>query len=333
MTNNLTVSKEKRIIDAGYSMNIVELRLILAGISQINPFMKLTDETEIYLTPDEYSSLFHVSLAVARNDLKKALVSLYNRSVVIDNPLEEREFRWLNEKIIKKQDGAVGMTFNKKVIPYLIGFQDVFASYKLKEISRMKSPQSIRIYEILIQFKVAKKRVVSVEWLKKQLMLTEKYKRFYDFEKYVLLKAINEINEHSDITVKTTYKKKGRSVTDIIFSFQFKEASKSKTKAEPKSKTKTPTSLTNKIIDENARRGETKYQCADRLVATGEYSHSSKPKSNAGQSERAKLTIEDMDDAIAEGIEMGLYGDSNLDLFGNEIAVENIKEMKCIVSN
>lgn len=334
MTDNLTVSKDKKIIDAAYSMNIVELRLLLACVSRINPLRTLSDEEEIYLTPEEYSSLFHVSLEAARNDLKKAVNSLYKRSVVVDDPFEEREFRWLNEKIIKKNDGQVGMSFNKKIIPYLTNFQNAFASYKLKEISKMQSPQSIRIYEIIIQFKQARRRVVSVEWLKKQLLLTEKYPRFYDFKKYVLMKAIEEINEHSDIHASLDYKTKKRIVTDIIFSFKFKIEPENNFKKNNKVVT-----ITNKIIDAEAKPGEARYKVAERLVATGKFKHAKrinkKPKETTNKKSDNDEKLKALHEEMIRAENMGYYDNGNGPFSCPEstVAEENIEEMKRVVSD
>jgi len=48
---------------------------------------------------------------------------------------------------------------------------------------------------------------------------TNEYNRMYDFKRFVLDVAINQINELSNIQIKVTQHKKGRSITGFSFTF------------------------------------------------------------------------------------------------------------------
>lgn len=52
--------------------------------------------------------------------------------------------------------------------------------------------------------------------------LENKYEQFKDLNKYVLLPAIKELNDKSNITVKLQKEKSGRNISALLFSFKEK---------------------------------------------------------------------------------------------------------------
>jgi hypothetical protein len=96
----------------------------------------------------------------------------------------------------------------------------------------MTSIYAIRIYEILIQWGSIGKREVEVEWLKKILMVDDKYERLEHFKKRVLDVALSQVNEFSDLTASYTQRKTGRVVTHLIFTFSQKPLPKEESKQE-----------------------------------------------------------------------------------------------------
>jgi plasmid replication initiation protein len=118
------------------------------------------------------------------------------------------------------------------MIPYLSNLSNKFTQYKLKNVMQFKSTYSIRIYEMLMQWSSTGKREVEIEWLKKQLQIGDSYLRMIDFKTNVINVAMSEINKHSDIWVKYTQRKAGRTITHFLFTFGEKEPKKpSQTKA------------------------------------------------------------------------------------------------------
>ena len=70
------------------------------------------------------------------------------------------------------------------------------------------------------------KRELEVDWLKKQLQVETNYPRVGDFKNRVIDVAVNEINQHSNIWVKYTQRKAGRTITHFLFTFGEKEPKK-----------------------------------------------------------------------------------------------------------
>jgi plasmid replication initiation protein len=123
-------------------------------------------------------------------------------------------------------DGKVILQFSKGIIPYLSELSKNFTRYKLQNVTQFKSVYSIRLYELLVQWLSTGKRDIEVEWLKNQLQVEECYSRIGNFKNRVVDVAVVEINQHSNIWVKYTQRKAGRTITHFLFTFGEKEPKK-----------------------------------------------------------------------------------------------------------
>lgn len=114
----------------------------------------------------------------------------------------------------------VQLSFDNKLKPYLIDLKEQFTQYQLNNILKLNSGYSIRIYELLKQYEKIRKRKFEVDILKEFLGLAGKYKRFTNFETYVLKVAKKEINKYTDIDIEYEKIKRGRRITHIAFSIR-----------------------------------------------------------------------------------------------------------------
>jgi len=119
-----------------------------------------------------------------------------------------------------ENNSFVQLSFDEKLKPYLIDLKEQFTQYQLNNILKLNSGYSIRIYELLKQYEKIRKRKFEVDALKDFLGLIGKYKRFTNFETYVLKVAKKEINEYTDIDINYEKIKRGRRITHIEFSIQ-----------------------------------------------------------------------------------------------------------------
>jgi hypothetical protein len=87
----------------------------------------------------------------------------------------------------------------------------------------MKSAYSIRLYELLCQWLSTGKKDVSVDWLREYWQLTDSYGKMCDLKRWIIDVSVREINEHSNIWVKYSQRKAGRTITHFCFEFGLKE--------------------------------------------------------------------------------------------------------------
>src|SRR5699024_7587850 len=99
------------------------------------------------------------------------------------------------------------------------GYEQFFTKYLLAQTASMKSAYSVRLYELLVQWKTAKKTpLLQLDCFREQLGVDDtEYKLMSDFKKRVLNVAVDEINEKTDLKVSYEQVKKGRTITGFKF--------------------------------------------------------------------------------------------------------------------
>lgn len=244
-------------------LTLAEQRVLLACIAQIDSKAELTENYRFEVTASGVADLAGLdSLSNAYRDLKKAAEKLYERSVIIDDPdldnpqITQRKTRWISSIDYVPGEGKLVLSFSVGIIPYLSQLSKEFTKYKLKHVARFESVYSIRLYELLVQWSSAGEREIEVEWLKKQFQVEDKYDRLGNLKKRVIDPAVAEINEHSNLWVKYSQRKSGRTVTHFQFQFGLKDGAKPRQQ------------LSNDEINRQARPGETKAAVIARLSGT-----------------------------------------------------------------
>ncbi len=211
--------KANNLIDASYKLNPQAQKLILTCLAKLDSRHEIPKE--ITLTAMEFSELMGIELKNAHRELYKAADALFKSSVILRTEGEETEIHWVQKRVTKlKGEGAVTLTWSDDVVKYISQLQGRFTNYKLRNISLLQSPHSIRIYELLMRFKATGERSIHLEDFKSALGISGKYKQFKILHRDVLKKSIDELNERSDLTVSFEPITKGRKVTGLAFTFK-----------------------------------------------------------------------------------------------------------------
>ncbi len=215
----LIVTQSNHLVEASYRLRLDEKRLVLAAISKIDSRNKVPDE--ITITALEFSEMFKIDKTNAYRQLENATDQLYERDIRINEPDKERRtrMRWVQKVVYEDGAGMVRLQFINDVKPYLSQLKSYFTSYKLIEVKNFSSGHSIRLYELLMQFKKTGIREIGVDWLREYLGIAGRYPRFGNFRQWVIQPAINEINTKSNIEVEWTPIKRGRTIHAITFNF------------------------------------------------------------------------------------------------------------------
>src|SRR5699024_1878525 len=125
---------------------------------------------------EENFPIVHISLAVLRDILddksnrfnsrvKQMCSSLIKKTVAIK--ISEERLRYMTWMSVMDYDyGDVTIQFNPEIKPYLLQLESNFTGYAFQKIAKMKSPHTIRLFELLLQYAKIKKRVIDVDNLK-----------------------------------------------------------------------------------------------------------------------------------------------------------------------
>ena len=221
MENGLVV-KHNDLIEAKYKLNLVEQKIILYTVSQLD-----RDENNFKLVKVKISDIAElIGNEIHRyTEFKKIANDLMDKKVVLSSR-PNLDMRWLasSEYI---GEGIIELEFSEKLIPYLLQLKQRFTRYEIKNILSMKSSYSVRIYELMKQYENIGKREFELTEFNRCLGLKEdEYSRIYDFERFVLKVAKEEINRDTDLIIDYEKMRKGRKITGFIFIIEPRDTEK-----------------------------------------------------------------------------------------------------------
>ena len=112
------------------------------------------------------------------------------------------------------------MKFSPVLEPYLLNLKETYTKYRLGYVINFKSEYSFRLYEIMKQYEKIGERTVLIEELKELLMIdNNKYQKYSHLKSFVIQKAMQEINQYSDIKINLEKEEKeGKKVVGLVFS-------------------------------------------------------------------------------------------------------------------
>ena len=215
MTNDLTVVKANSLIEASYRLTLDEMRLLALTIGTMNP---KSDQQVFEFSVSEFVNQFpDVNVDRAYTQIKSAIERISERWVKTEDERHVTKFRWVSSQTYFKKEGRFKIALTNEIMPYLTQLKGQFTQYQLNHISGFSSVHAIRLYELFTQYKRLGERYISVEELKKWLQLEDKYDRYNNLNQWVLIPALSEINEKSDLFVGYEPIKRGRKIIGVEF--------------------------------------------------------------------------------------------------------------------
>lgn len=217
------IVKSNALIEAIYNpSSVYQMRLLMAALLQVKSKEKIDYKRRYYVTA---SSLADMTKSVSKNnysELKSASDDLLKTAVLITTcPLGNTLNNPLKVNLVSSCEylsgqGTVGLRFTEEIIPYLSDLKKRFTKYQARYVMPMRSGYGIRLYELCLQW-LGNEREFTLQEFRTLFGLENKYKSIKDLKKYVIFKAIDDINTYSDITVKFGQRKTGRTVSHVQF--------------------------------------------------------------------------------------------------------------------
>lgn len=218
------VTKSNDLVKAAYKLTLNEQRLLLAAISQIDPRKPMP--RPISITAPDFSEQYGIPIKQAYEALKEASSALYERDIKTYDGRYKSRFRWVDRVDYLDGGGETKLHFTIHVQPYLVHLNKSFTTYELKRIADLSSTHSIRLFELLQQFKSTGFYTVSVDDFRELLELGPSYERYSNLKMKVLDPAIAELKEKSGLLIELKTEKKGRAINRLTFKFRDDEQMK-----------------------------------------------------------------------------------------------------------
>ncbi|WP_084242363.1 replication initiation protein [Planomicrobium okeanokoites] len=214
-SNNLIEARHKNPLTAR------EQKIVLTMASMIEPNDK--DFKDYRISVKEFSKMLGLKGQAKYSDIKEISQNLLNKTIEIPRK-DDGGFllvNWISSAEYIEGSGVVELSFSPKLKPYMLQLKEHFTSYRLSNVLDLSSTHSIRLYELMKQWQHRSRWRCSVEDLKLQLGITKgTYERYSHFKPRVLVKAVDEVNEKTDISISFKEIKEGKRIEAIEFSIK-----------------------------------------------------------------------------------------------------------------
>ncbi|MGP4925496.1 replication initiation protein RepM, partial [Psychrobacter faecalis] len=221
--SNLVV-KTNRLNTATQNLSLTEVRIMqLAIVDARETGLGLTSDSPLTISSSRYAEAFGVTRQTAYEVILKAEKTLFDRRFsFLDDDDKMVKSRWVQRVKYLDDEASIEVILTYDVVKEVTridGYEQFFTQYLLEQTAHMNSAYSVRLYELLVQWKTAKKTpVFNIEVFREQLGVEPtEYNRIYDFKKNVVDLAVNEINQKTDLKVSYEQKKKGRKIVGFEF--------------------------------------------------------------------------------------------------------------------
>lgn len=217
--NYYVVKANQLITKSRYSLSAQQQKILLYLISHIKPDDEIGTIYDFSIKDFAKVCGYDISSGYYYPLIKDDIKKLRDASSWIEID-KDREvlFSWLNTVELNKNSGEIKVSFHSTVAPYLFQLRERYTQYNLYQVLCLSHKYSIRLFEFLLSMKYKEVFEIDIETLKKHID-AEKYDKISHFKDRILIPAINEINDYTELNIEYAFKKTGKKITHIVFRY------------------------------------------------------------------------------------------------------------------
>ena len=219
---NQVITKSNFLIESKFKVTLQELRLVYWLLSNIQP---KDEDFHVYRISVTQYGKFMAQFRDSNNkriysDLRSAAEKLMTRVVKIKADGGEYSMPFISRAFYHGGKGFIDIKLDDVLKVHLLKLTKEFTSIGLLSAFKLSSTYSIKLLELILQYKNIGKRKLDISDLRFMLGVDDnKYKLWTNFENRVLAPACNDINNNTDISLSYKKIKLGRSIISIEFKF------------------------------------------------------------------------------------------------------------------
>lgn len=233
------VVEHNSLITSIAKMDKTPLKMFELAVSLIDTENPPEDQT-VYLSKREMFAFFNVDDSNKHSRFKEAIEKMQKQAFFQIKKEHDEGFKFVSIVPIPyvewtDYNDEVKIEFHREIMPYLINLKNNFTQHALSDISELNSKYAIILYRWLSmnynqydhysvkggrrekQVESYRNPEISMHDLRQMTDTVDEYKRFYNFEKWVLKEPLSEITNHTTLNVTYEKIKKGRSIDSIVF--------------------------------------------------------------------------------------------------------------------
>ena len=233
------VVEHNSLITSIAKMDKTPLKMFELAVSLIDTENPPEDQT-VYLSKREMFAFFNVDDSNKHSRFKEAIEKMQKQAFFQIKKEHDKGFKFVSIVPIPyvewtDYNDEVKIEFHREIMPYLINLKTNFTQHALSDIAELNSKYAIILYRWLSmnynqydhysvkggrrekQVESYRNPEISMHDLRQMTDTVDEYKRFYNFEKWVLKEPLSEITNHTTLNVTYEKIKKGRSIDSIVF--------------------------------------------------------------------------------------------------------------------
>ena len=233
------VVEHNSLITSIAKMDKTPLKMFELAVSLIDTDNPPQDQT-VYLSKQEMFAFFKVNDNDKNSRFKQAIEKMQKQAFFQIKKEQDKGFKFVSIVPIPYVEWTdysdeVKIEFHREIMPYLINLKTNFTQHALSDIAELNSKYAIILYRWLSmnynqydhysvkggrrekQVESYRNPTISMQDLRQITDTVDEYKRFYNFEKWVLKEPLSEITNHTTLNVTYEKIKKGRSIDSIVF--------------------------------------------------------------------------------------------------------------------
>ena len=239
----MTVVLHNNLIYSNYSLKIDETRLICIALTKVDS--RKPNPGPIKVSEDDFARGFNLSSRNIGRNIKNSLASISDKTLNIkslNSDGKEELIKWFsmcNYHYSPNEGHTVELKFSDEISHYLFNLKKNFTQIKLKDIRKLTTPNSHKLYSLLAQQFIKRRSGLYEQgfYLKDMREIfhlpAESYPNWRDFKKRILQPAIDEINHNTNLSVNYEIKTRSNKVYFIQF-YYYDESSPSINSSKPK---------------------------------------------------------------------------------------------------
>lgn len=227
------IRKSNKLVEARYKFDIWEMRVFVKMLTLIRPEDQDFAQYRINSTEIIHDFGLYDNGSIYKS-IKEGAEKLLTKQVEIERIDEEGRKKRIKANLISSTESFVDenegtdiiLKFDPELRRHLLDLKEKYLTYDVRNILKLTSVYSIRIYELLKQYEGMidesklshTKRKFSINELKKVLGIEEgEYQLYGHFKNKIILKAQKDLESETDIRFEIEEEKSSRKITSIIF--------------------------------------------------------------------------------------------------------------------
>ena len=215
----MAIVKSNKLIETSYKLGSREQFFVLFLLSKISQHDTEFRQYKVHHKDIARIMNFDGRRRVAnKEDIFKMMNNLNTQPIRFSEGDEDVQAVWITSLRYNRKSGEYTFTFSLELKPFLLQLKEHFTLFNISNVVYL-SGHSTRMYEVLKRHQYKRESVVlSIVDLKFWLRIENKYPEYYEFKRWVLEPARQELEQYTDIRFTyTEAEKEGKKILSLEF--------------------------------------------------------------------------------------------------------------------